>query len=123
MRLIEMYSDEGDIEKTLAGIVRIGLLRDRMYMEYIYPSPLARCLFKIIQKHGLSKVQTTFISMYGNLPYQSTTTTANNTSNPSNSNDDKTILVFTNPINQKIYKVISKYFEYAELFRIEGVNW
>jgi hypothetical protein len=90
LRLLEIYSDEGDIRETLLAAIKLSHVTDRTYQEITFPSPIARCLFKLIRKHGLAKVMNVLISL--NTPPAS-------------------------------YKLITRYFEYAELFKVMGYNW
>lgn len=90
LRLLEIYSDEGDIRETLLAAIKLSHVTDRTYQEITFPSPIARCLFKVIRKHGLAKVMNVLISL--NTPPAS-------------------------------YKLITRYFEYAELFKVMGYNW
>ena len=87
---MELSSDEGNMKETLLAAVKLVTVLDRAYVEHTYPGPIARCLFKIINRHGLAKVHNALISM--NIP-------------------------------QRHYRLVTRYFEYAELFKINGVLW
>ncbi|KAJ3281637.1 hypothetical protein HK104_011356 [Borealophlyctis nickersoniae] len=90
LRLLEMYGDDGNIQLTLAAVVKLVTILDRAFVETTYPSPVARNLFKIIRRHGLAKVQNALISMN---------------------------------ISKKQYPLVTRFFEYAELFSVAGSNW
>ena len=63
MRLLEIYADEGDLQKTLNAAIRLGAYQHRWYMETVYPSEVARQLFKLGQIHGHAKIQYSLLSM------------------------------------------------------------
>ena len=63
LKILEMSSLEGDITETLDTAIKLAHVADRSYQETTYPSPLARCLFRIIRKHGLAKVMNVLISL------------------------------------------------------------
>ncbi|KAI9014612.1 Chs5p-Arf1p-binding proteins-domain-containing protein [Gaertneriomyces semiglobifer] len=90
LKLLEMHSDEGNMQETLRAVAKLIAILDRAFIETTYPSPIATCLFKIISRHGLAKVQNALISL--NLP-------------------------------QHEFRLITRFFEYAELFSVEGSKW
>jgi hypothetical protein len=63
LRLLEISSDDGDIKETLQAAIKLVHVADRTYTETTFPSPIGRCIFKIIKKHGLSKVVNVLISL------------------------------------------------------------
>ncbi|EIW68211.1 hypothetical protein TREMEDRAFT_71943 [Tremella mesenterica DSM 1558] len=66
MKLLEMYANEGDLQRTLTVAVKLTTYHHRWYMEASYPSMVAHHLFKLGQIHGHAKIQYTLLSM--NLP-------------------------------------------------------
>ncbi|KAI8923972.1 Chs5p-Arf1p-binding proteins-domain-containing protein [Entophlyctis helioformis] len=89
-KLMHINAQEGHIQPCLQAIVKMVSLMDRTFDEHTFPSSIARCLFTLIKRHGLAKVQNALISM--NVPTPS-------------------------------YRHITRYFEYAELFRVAGAEW
>lgn len=63
LKILEMSSKDGDITETLNAAIKLAHIADRTYQETTYPSPVARCLFRIIRRHGLAKVMNVLISM------------------------------------------------------------
>ncbi|KXS21181.1 chaps-domain-containing protein [Gonapodya prolifera JEL478] len=87
LRLMDMYSEEGLIQETLACVSRLAASQDRVYgSTNTYPSPITVALFRLISQHGLAKVQNACLAL-------------------------------------KNYKLLTKYLEYAETFKVEGVDW
>ncbi|WWC90631.1 uncharacterized protein L201_005567 [Kwoniella dendrophila CBS 6074] len=62
IKLLEMYSHEGDLQRTLNAAIRLTT----WYMDAAYPSMIAHYLFKLGLIHGHAKIQYTLLSM--NLP-------------------------------------------------------
>ena len=62
-RLLEIYADESDLQKTLNAAIRLAAYQHRWYMETVYPSEVARQLFKLGQIHGHDKISYTLLSM------------------------------------------------------------
>lgn len=90
LRLLEMYTDEGNIQLVLGVVVKLVEVLDRAYVDHTYPSLIGKQVFRIIRRHGLAKVQNVLISM--NVP-------------------------------QKSFKLVTRFFDFAEAFRVEGVSW
>jgi len=65
-RLLEIYADEGDLNKTLGAAIRLAAYQHRWYMETVYPSEVAKQMFKLGQVHGHDKISYALLSM--NLP-------------------------------------------------------
>ena len=63
LKILETSSKEGDITETLNSCIKLSHIADRTYQETTYPSPIARCLFRVIRKHGLAKVMNVLIAM------------------------------------------------------------
>ncbi|KAF8748412.1 ChAPs (Chs5p-Arf1p-binding proteins) [Rhizoctonia solani] len=63
MRLLEIYADEGDLQRGLNAAFRIACYQWRWYMESTYPTAVAQHLFKLGQTHGHAKVSYTLMSM------------------------------------------------------------
>ncbi|KAJ3337256.1 hypothetical protein HDU93_001396 [Gonapodya sp. JEL0774] len=84
LRLMDMYSDEGLIQESLACVSRLAASQDRVYgSTNTYPSPITIALFRLISQHGLAKVQNACLAL-------------------------------------KNYKLLTKYLEFAETFKVEG---
>ncbi|OZJ05425.1 hypothetical protein BZG36_01654 [Bifiguratus adelaidae] len=66
MRLLEIYADEGNMQKALVAAVKLTVYHERWYHEIVYPSQIAFNLNKLIRREGLGKLQNMLISM--NLP-------------------------------------------------------
>jgi len=56
LRLLEIYSDEYNIQGSLEIINRLVILYEFTYTDNTYPNPIGRCIFKLIHHHGLVKV-------------------------------------------------------------------
>ena len=63
LKLMEIYANEGDIKETLQSAIKLTHVADRSFQETTFPSPIARCLFKVIRKNGLAKVMNVMISL------------------------------------------------------------
>jgi len=63
LKLLEMYSDEGDLSRSLNAIIRLSAHQQRWYAESAYPSAIAKHLFKLAQVHGFEKIRNTVSSM------------------------------------------------------------
>ncbi|QRV96077.1 hypothetical protein RhiJN_24095 [Ceratobasidium sp. AG-Ba] len=63
MRLLEIYADEGDLQRGLNAAFRIACYQWRWYMESTYPTAVAQHLFKLGQTHGHAKLSYTLMSM------------------------------------------------------------
>ncbi|KAI0747025.1 chaps-domain-containing protein [Daedaleopsis nitida] len=62
-KLLDMYADEGDIQRSLQAAVRVAAYQFNEYAEMTYPTQIARCFFKLGQIHGHAKIQYTLLSM------------------------------------------------------------
>ncbi|KAJ9097794.1 hypothetical protein QFC19_006662 [Naganishia cerealis] len=62
MKLLEMYSEENDLERALNAAVRLTAYQHRWYMESSYPTDVAHHLFKLGQTHGHAKISYTLMS-------------------------------------------------------------
>ncbi|KZV87719.1 chaps family protein [Exidia glandulosa HHB12029] len=62
-RLLEIYADESDLQKTLNAAIRLAAYQHRWYMETVYPSEVAKQLFKLGQTYGHDKISFTLLSM------------------------------------------------------------
>jgi len=85
LRLLDIYSNECNIQGSLEIINRLVILYEFTYNNNTYPNPIGRSIFKLIHYHGLVKVKNAALGL-------------------------------TN------YDLIQKYFEYANLFKVEGYN-
>ncbi|TXT15606.1 hypothetical protein VHUM_00109 [Vanrija humicola] len=66
LRVLEIYSDEGDLQRTLNAAIKLTVYHNRWYMGACYPSAIAHAIYKLGLTHGLSKIEYTLLSM--NLP-------------------------------------------------------
>ncbi|WWD19144.1 hypothetical protein CI109_103602 [Kwoniella shandongensis] len=66
IKLLEMYANEGDLQRTLNAAIRLTTYHHRWYMDAAYPSMIAHYLYKLGLVHGHAKIQYTLLSM--NLP-------------------------------------------------------
>ncbi|THH26900.1 hypothetical protein EUX98_g7293 [Antrodiella citrinella] len=65
-KLLEVYTEEGDIQRTLQVAVRCAAYLTAEYGELAFPTPMARCLYKLGEIHGHQKLSYSLLSM--NLP-------------------------------------------------------
>ncbi|PWN98775.1 chaps-domain-containing protein [Tilletiopsis washingtonensis] len=63
LRLLEIYAEQKDVERTLWTSLRLTAYHHRWYMEGSFPGAVAKNLFKLIKEVGLSKVSYTLVSM------------------------------------------------------------
>ncbi|TRM60448.1 Chs5p-Arf1p-binding proteins-domain-containing protein [Schizophyllum amplum] len=63
LRLMEMYSDEGDIQRTIQTAIRVAAYQYADYTEMTYPTVIARAFFKLGTIHGHQKITFTLLSM------------------------------------------------------------
>ncbi|PWN43602.1 chaps-domain-containing protein [Ceraceosorus guamensis] len=63
LRLLEIFSEQKDVERTLWAALRLTAYHHRWYMEGAYPSAVAKSLYRLIREVGLSKVSYTLVSM------------------------------------------------------------
>ncbi|PLW39506.1 hypothetical protein PCASD_07662 [Puccinia coronata f. sp. avenae] len=88
MKLLEFYTDEGDVQRSLNAAIRLSTYQHRWYMEMSFPTAVAHQLYKLMRQEGVAKISYSLVSM--NLP-------------------------------QPILKTCMQgYFNYAQVFRIEG---
>jgi Chs5-Arf1p-binding protein BUD7/BCH1 len=109
MKLMEMYTDEGDLQRTLQTAIRVAAYQYGEYTEMTvrslcpprlgqnltrllsqYPTLIARCFFKLGQIHGHAKISYTLLSM--SLP-------------------------------EPILKVMEGFLHYGKVFKVEGYNF
>ncbi|KAL4073639.1 Chs5p-Arf1p-binding proteins-domain-containing protein [Scleroderma yunnanense] len=62
-KLLEMYSEEGDINRTIQAAIRVATYLHADFTEMTYPTLVARCFFKLGQIHGHGKISFTLLSM------------------------------------------------------------
>ncbi|KAI0777196.1 chaps-domain-containing protein [Trametes elegans] len=62
-KLLDMYAEEGDIQRTLQVAVRVAAYQWGEYAEMTYPTQIARCVFKLGQIHGHAKISYSLLSM------------------------------------------------------------
>ncbi|BGP25158.1 chAPs family protein [Rhodotorula toruloides] len=67
-RLLEMYVDEGDVQRALNAAIRLSVFQRRWYNDQTSPGVVSAALFRLIRTHGLAKVSYTLVSM--NVPQQ-----------------------------------------------------
>ncbi|TFK20379.1 chaps-domain-containing protein [Coprinopsis marcescibilis] len=63
LKLMEMYADEGDIQRSIQTAIRVAAYQYADYTEMTYPTTIARSFFKLGQIHGFAKISYTLISM------------------------------------------------------------
>ncbi|KAG8791615.1 hypothetical protein FRC17_008732 [Serendipita sp. 399] len=63
MRLLEIYADEGDLQRTLNAAIRLTAYQHRWYFEMAFPTAVAHQLFKLGRTHGHAKISFTLLSM------------------------------------------------------------
>ncbi|KAM5532164.1 hypothetical protein V8D89_014189 [Ganoderma adspersum] len=63
LKLLDMYAEEGDIQRSLQVGVRVAAYQWGEYAEMTYPTQIARCFFKLGQIHGHAKIQWSLLSM------------------------------------------------------------
>jgi len=62
-KLLDMYSEEGDLQRSLQAAIRAAAYQYGEYTEMTYPTSIARNFFKLGQLHGHQKVSYTLMSM------------------------------------------------------------
>jgi len=62
-KLMEMYADEGDIQRSIQTAIRVAAYQYAEYTEMTYPTQIAQCFFKLGQVHGHAKISYTLLSM------------------------------------------------------------
>ncbi|KAH9835388.1 chaps-domain-containing protein [Rhodofomes roseus] len=62
-KLLDMYAEEGDIQRTLQVAIRVAAYQWGEYTEMTYPTQIARCVFRLGQIHGHAKISYTLLSM------------------------------------------------------------
>ncbi|KAL1747423.1 Chs5p-Arf1p-binding proteins-domain-containing protein [Schizophyllum fasciatum] len=63
LKLMEMYADEGDIQRTIQTGIRVAAYQYADYTEMTYPTVIARAFFKLGTIHGHQKITFTLLSM------------------------------------------------------------
>ncbi|THV07176.1 chaps-domain-containing protein [Dendrothele bispora CBS 962.96] len=62
-KLMEIYADEGDIQRSIQTAIRVAAYQWADYTEMTYPTQIARAFFKLGRVHGHAKIQYTLMSM------------------------------------------------------------
>jgi hypothetical protein len=62
-KLMEMYADEGDIQRCVQTAIRVAAYQYSQYTEMAYPTLIARSFFRLGQIHGHAKISYTLLSM------------------------------------------------------------
>ncbi|KAF9060918.1 chaps family protein [Rhodocollybia butyracea] len=62
-KLMEVYAEEGDIQRGIQTAIRVAAYQWADYTEMTYPTQIARSFFKLGQIHGHAKISYTLISM------------------------------------------------------------
>ncbi|KAL0579640.1 bud site selection protein [Marasmius crinis-equi] len=62
-KLMEMYAEEGDIQRCIQTAIRVAAYQWADYTEMTYPTLIARAFFKLGKIHGHAKISYTLISM------------------------------------------------------------
>ncbi|KAG6877764.1 hypothetical protein C0993_004138 [Termitomyces sp. T159_Od127] len=63
LKLMEMYAEEGDIQRTIQTAIRVAAYQYADYTEMTFPTQIARAFFKLGQIHGHAKISFTLMSM------------------------------------------------------------
>ncbi|KAG0253377.1 hypothetical protein BG011_006396 [Mortierella polycephala] len=63
VRLLEIYSDEGQLHKAMEAAIKLCVYQERWYHETIFPTAIAFNMNKLIQSEGLAKVQNMLIAL------------------------------------------------------------
>ncbi|SPO24172.1 related to BCH1 - Protein involved in transport at the trans-Golgi [Ustilago trichophora] len=63
LRLLEIYTEARDVQRSLWTAIRLTAYHHRWYMEGSFPGAVATNLFKLIKTEGLAKVSYTLVSM------------------------------------------------------------
>lgn len=66
LKLLEFYTDEGDVQRSLNAAIRLSTYQHRWYMEMSFPTAVAHQLYKLIRQEGVAKISYSLVSM--NLP-------------------------------------------------------
>ncbi|KAJ3917950.1 Chs5p-Arf1p-binding proteins-domain-containing protein [Lentinula edodes] len=62
-KLMDMYAEEGDIQRCIQTAIRVAAYQWADYTEMTYPTQIARAFFKLGQLHGHAKISYTLMSM------------------------------------------------------------
>ncbi|KAJ7484370.1 Chs5p-Arf1p-binding proteins-domain-containing protein [Mycena latifolia] len=62
-KLMEMYADEGDIQRSIQTAIRVAAYQYAEYTEMTFPTQIAQCFFKLGHVHGHAKISYTLLSM------------------------------------------------------------
>ncbi|KAJ4467004.1 Chs5p-Arf1p-binding proteins-domain-containing protein [Lentinula aciculospora] len=62
-KLMDMYAEEGDIQRCIQTAIRVAAYQWADYTEMTYPTQIARAFFKLGQLHGHAKISYTLLSM------------------------------------------------------------
>ncbi|KAJ7512419.1 Chs5p-Arf1p-binding proteins-domain-containing protein [Mycena galericulata] len=62
-KLMDMYADEGDIQRSIQTAIRVAAYQYAEYTEMTYPTQIAQCFFKLGHVHGHAKIRYTLLSM------------------------------------------------------------
>ncbi|KAJ8087664.1 bud site selection protein [Marasmius tenuissimus] len=62
-KLMEVYAEEGDIQRCIQTAIRVAAYQWADYTEMTYPTLIARAFFKLGKIHGHAKINYTLISM------------------------------------------------------------
>ncbi|KNZ82278.1 hypothetical protein J132_03794 [Termitomyces sp. J132] len=63
LKLMEMYAEEGDIQRSIQTAIRVAAYQYADYTEMTFPTQIARAFFKLGQIHGHAKISFTLLSM------------------------------------------------------------
>lgn len=63
LNLIDIYSTEGQTGPCLEMIVKMVNCLERTFSEETFPSPIATGIFRLVRRHGLTKVQNALVAM------------------------------------------------------------
>ncbi|KAG8978715.1 hypothetical protein FRC05_009988 [Tulasnella sp. 425] len=63
MKLLEMFAEENDLQRSLNAAIRLTAYQHRWYQESSYPTAIAHHLYKLGRIHGHAKISYTILSM------------------------------------------------------------
>ncbi|KAG5727454.1 hypothetical protein E4T56_gene12042 [Termitomyces sp. T112] len=63
LKLMEMYAEEGDIQRSIQTAIRVAAYQYADYTEMTFPTQIARAFLKLGQIHGHAKISFTLLSM------------------------------------------------------------
>ncbi|KAJ7443498.1 Chs5p-Arf1p-binding proteins-domain-containing protein [Mycena galericulata] len=62
-KLMDMYANEGDIQRSIQTAIRVAAYRYAEYTEMTYPTQIVQCFSNLGHVHGHAKIRYTLLSM------------------------------------------------------------